>query len=194
MSRDPNLDSTLLTPRNLRLVDMIRLQLPNGTVIRATNFEYDISSTIVDGSTSETFLSGQGYVTHSAIPLTSQLNANTVNLLFDSTQTDSAAQPIMRTLLNNPIIGGTVHIIKRIISSGSSGTDFIAFKGIMDNLSYKITNTESNLLLFCGGPFSNFDRTAIYGYTNTASQQKTYPNDTGFQYSSKNVRNIKWEE
>jgi hypothetical protein len=194
MSRDPNLDSTLLTPRNLRLVDMIRLQLPNGTVIRATNFEYDISSTIVDGSTSETFLSGQGYVTHSAIPLTSQLNANTVNLLFDSTQTDSTAQPIMRTLLNNPIIGGTVHIIKRIISSGSSGTDFIAFKGIMDNLSYKITNTESNLLLFCGGPFSNFDRTAIYGYTNTASQQKTYPNDTGFQYSSKNVRNIKWEE
>jgi len=65
---------------------------------------------------------------------------------------------------------------------------------LIDNVSYKVTTDDALVTVFCGGPFSNFDRTAIYGFTNTASQQKLFANDTGFDFSANNVSNIRWEE
>ena len=205
MPRITNLTDTQLARLDndvVRLIDLVRLELPNGTVKRFTNAETDVVSNIVDGSTSETYLAGQGYESHSAIPLTAQINANRIDITFSSVNTDSSVtEPIARTLLNNPVSGGTVFIAKRIVSATTlafnanpSEGEFIAFKGFMDNLSYKINNTESSVTVFCGGPFSNFDRTAIYGFSNSASQHKLFPNDTGFDFSANNVRNIKWEE
>lgn len=194
---------TYLEQRTLRLVDLVRIQLPNGQVKRFTNAENDVTSTIVDGSTSEIYLAGQGYATHAPIPLTSQINANRVQFNFYSTLVDSSVtEPISRFFLNNPISGGSIVLAKRYVDSTDVGYDanpahnleFFVFKGFVDNLQFKITDDESQIALFCGGPFSNFDRIAIYGYTNTASQQKLFPNDTGFDYSAKNFRDIKWEE
>jgi hypothetical protein len=200
MPRITNLTNTQLAwfdQSILRLVDLVRLEFPNGIIKRFTNHTSDSYSNIVDGSTNELYLAGQGYQVHSPIPLTPQINANRLELTFSAVETDSSAtEPIARTLLNNPISGGSVIISKRInpgLDDASQG-EFIAFKGVMDNLSYKVTDTQSTITIFCGGPFSNFDRTAIYGFTNTASQHKLYPADTGFNFSSKNVRNIRWEE
>jgi len=187
-----------LTLSQLRIVDLIRLELPNGIVKRFTNDSFDATSNLVDGSTNETYLTGQGYLSHNALPLTSQINANRVEISFSAVATDSSVtEPIARTLLNNPVSGGTVHIIKRVdpgLNDASNGGEFLAFKGLMDNVSYKVTTDDALVTVFCGGPFSNFDRTAIYGFTNTASQQKLFPNDTGFNFSANNVSNIRWEE
>jgi len=195
-----NLSTELLGQRSIRLIDLVRIDLPN-EILRFTDAEADISSTLIDGSTAEVFLTGQGYLGHDPVPFTSQINANRIELTFQSAILDSAAEPIARKLLNNSITGGTVWLIKRIITdtdvgitSVSNGTDFILFKGLIDNVAYKATAKDSVLKLFCGGPFANFDRVALYGYTNLTSQQKKYPTDTGFQYSTKNVKNIKWEE
>lgn len=192
----------LLDRPAVHIIDLVRLEFPDGTIKRFTNADDDAGSRIIDGSTQESFLAGQGYVGHSAIPLTSQLNANRIELTFSAVATDSSAtEPIARTLLNRPIAGGSVHLIKKILDRDTTSLDtvatndqFIAFQGVMDNLSYKVTNDDAIVTLFCGGPFSNFDRTAIYGFTNTASQQKVFPNDTGFDFSANNVRNIRWEE
>jgi len=196
-----SISESQIDDRFLRFVDLIRLELPNGTIFRFTDCDNDISSNIIDGSTSETFLAGQGYIGHDSIPLTSQISSIRIQLTFDSTVTDSTGTNIARQLMNNSIAGGSVFIVKRIFTQSTqsfglnpSTGEFIIFKGIMDNISYKITNDSSRLALFCGGPFSNFDRTAIYGYTNSASQQKVYPTDTGFKFATYNVRNIKWEE
>ncbi|MEK9700232.1 MAG: hypothetical protein VW270_30905 [Candidatus Poseidoniales archaeon] len=201
MPRITNLTDTQLARleyAQLRIVDLVRLELPNGTVKRFTNHTSDSYSNIVDGSTNELYLAGHGYDSHSPIPLTPQVNANRIEITFSAVETDSSAtEPIARTLLNNPISGGTVHIIKRVdpgLNDASDGGEFVAFKGFMDNLSYKVTNVNSTITIFCGGPFSNFDRTPIYGFTNTASQQKVFPTDTGFDFSANNVRNIRWEE
>lgn len=191
-----------LDDRSIQLIDLVRLELPDGTVKRFTNAVADVTSTVADGSTSEIYLTGQGYLQHTPIPLTSQLNANRIELQFDATITDSTSEPISRILLNNPISGGSVILSKRYVSPNdvnfnanpSHGIEVIVFKGFMDNLSYKITNIESSITIFCGGPLSNFDRVSIYGYTNSASQQKLYPNDTGFNFSTKNASNIRWEE
>ncbi|MEK9696192.1 MAG: hypothetical protein VW270_10520 [Candidatus Poseidoniales archaeon] len=191
-----------LNQDSVQMIDLVRLEFPDGTIKRFTNADADAGSRIVDGSTQEQYLAGQGYIGHTGIPLTSQLNANRIELRFSAVATDSSAtEPIARTLLNRPISGGTVHVIKKILDSSTTsldliGTDdqFIAFQGVMDNVSYKVTNEDASITLFCGGPFSNFDRTAIYGFTNTASQQKNFPDDTGFDFSANNVKNIRWEE
>ncbi len=201
MPRITNLTNTQLEKlalSQLRIVDLIRLELPNGIVKRFTNDSFDATSNLVDGSTNETYLTGQGYLSHNALPLTSQINANRIEITFSAVATDSSVtEPIARTLLNNPVSGGTVHIIKRVdpgLNDASNGGEFLAFKGLMDNVSYKVTTDDALVTVFCGGPFSNFDRTAIYGFTNTASQQKLFPNDTGFNFSANNVSNIRWEE
>ena len=201
MPRITNLTNTQLEKlalSQLRIVDLIRLELPNGIVKRFTNDSFDATSNLVDGSTNETYLTGQGYLSHNALPLTSQINANRIEITFSAVATDSSVtEPIARTLLNNPVSGGTVHIIKRVdpgLGNASNGGEFLAFKGLMDNVSYKVTTDDALVTVFCGGPFSNFDRTAIYGFTNTASQQKLFPNDTGFNFSANNVSNIRWEE
>tara|TARA_E500000318_G_C3562044_1_gene213935 strand:+ start:2216 stop:2821 length:606 start_codon:yes stop_codon:yes gene_type:complete len=201
MPRDFSITEAQVDDRFLRFVDLIRLELPDGTIFRFTDCDNDIVSNLIDGSTNETFLAGQGYLGHEPIPLTSQVSAIRTQLNFDSIELDSTGTNIARQLMNKPIAGGTVHIIKRIFTQTSQSFtntvttgEYIIFKGIMDNISYKATNDSSRLALFCGGPFSNFDRTAIYGYTNSSSQNKLYPNDTGFAFATYNVRNIKWEE
>lgn len=187
-----------LEKRKLRIMDLVRLELPNGIVKRFTNSSFDVISNLVDGSTNETYLAGQGYLSHNALPLTSQINANRVEITFSAVETDSSAtaEPIARTLLNNAVSGGTVHIIKRVDprTLATAGYEFLAFKGLIDNVSYKVTTDDALVTVFCGSPFSNFDRTAIYGFTNTASQQKLFANDTGFDFSANNVSNIRWEE
>lgn len=194
MPRNNNLTITELSARSIRMIDLVRIDIPNGDTLRFTDAETDLTSTIIDGSTVETFLTGQGYLGHQPIDFTSQLSATTMELTFDSSQVDSASDFIARKMLNNAIGGGDIYLIKRLISDNLTGTDFILFKGSMDNVSYKVSNSTSNIKLFCSGPFANFDRQAIYGYTNVSSQSKLYPTDTGFQYSTKNFRNIRWEE
>ena len=66
----------LLDRPAVHIIDLVRLEFPDGTIKRFTNADDDAGSRIIDGSTQESFLAGQGYVGHSAIPLTSQLNAN----------------------------------------------------------------------------------------------------------------------
>lgn len=192
-----------LKRRTIRLIDILHIELPGGSIKRFTNAENDVTSTINDGSTSEVYLAGQGYANHAPIPLTSQINANRVQFNFYSTLVDSSAtEPVSRFFLNNPISGGSIFLAKRFIdtaekgldASPSHGLEFSVFRGFIDNVQFKITEQENQIALFCGGPFSNFDRVAIYGYTNSASQHKLFPNDTGFDFSAKNFRDIKWEE
>jgi len=160
-----------------------------------TNYEADIALTSIDGSTIDTYLTGQGYVGHSPITSTGQANPDTVNITFDSSQLDSTANLIGPAFLNGDTTGALITITKvHITSSGTVGMSYIAFRGIIDNFSMKLTDTSQTLTIFCGGQFANFDKQALYGYTNTKSQQLVYPNDTGFDFSENDNSNIRWEE
>ena len=58
----------------------------------------------------------------------------------------------------------------------------------------KYTDDGANATIFCGGEFANFDKVSLYGFTNTVSQSKVYPLDTGFNFAENDKSNIKWEE
>ena len=172
---------------------MVKIILPTKTLL-LTNYEADVTITTEDGSTTETFLTGKGYLYHSDIVLTSNLDNTTVNLIFDSVYLDSAAETPGTLFANSNYAGASVIIRKALVGDDNSITNFIIFKGIVDGFTLKITNNDSLLNVVCGGPFANFDKTVVYGYTNTKSQGRLYPTDLGFEYSQNNVRNIIWSE
>ena len=194
MPRSNNLTTTILDIRTIRFIDCVKIELLAGTLLY-TNYESDIAVTSIDGSTLDIYKTGQGYVGHSPITTTGQANPETVNISFDSSQLDSTANLVGPAFLNGDSTGAPVTITKvNIKSDGTVGTNYIAFRGIVDNFSMKLTDTAQSLTVFCGGQFANFDKQSIYGYTNTKSQQLVYPNDTGFNFSENDSANIRWEE
>jgi hypothetical protein len=192
-ARNTTLTYNQLNARSLRFIDLVKIVLPNKTLL-VTNYEQDVTITTEDGSTTETFLTGKGYLYHSDIVLASNLDNNTVNLVFDSVYLDSAADTPGTVFANSNYAGAPVTIRKALVDVNSDITNFIIFKGIVDSFTIKITNNDSLLNVVCGGPFANFDKTVIYGYTNTKSQNRLYPDDLGFEFSQNNVRNITWSE
>jgi len=193
MPRSTSLTPALLSARTLRFADCIKIELPSGTLLY-TNYEADIQVTSIDGSTVDTYLTGQGFLSHSPITITGQAQSENINISFDSSQLDSTAGLIGPAFANGDTTGAPVTITKVYINDGAPDFSYIAFRGIIDNFSIKLTDTTLSLTVFCGGQFANFDKSSLYGYTNTVSQNKLYPNDTGFEFAEKNVENIRWEE
>lgn len=190
MPRDIN--NVDLSLQNIRIFDMIRIAVP-GTTIRATNAEYNISSTIADGSTNETYLSGTGYLRHTAIPLTAKTSNVQVQIVFDAVDLDSADTPVGLVLANSDYAGADVQIHKKIVAPTESN-DFTVFKGLIDNFSIKLTDETSQLTVNCSGPFANFNTNNLYGFTSQKSQHRLYPTDEGLDFSQRTLNNVRWEE
>ena len=192
MPRSTSLTTSILSNRALRFVDCIKIELPSGTLLY-TNYEADLQLTSIDGSTVDTYKTGQGYLGHSST--SSQAQPEKVEITFDSSQLDSTANLIGPAFANGNTTGAPVTISKVFVTSaGVVDFNYIAFRGIVDNFSLKVTDTSSNLTVFCGGILANFEKTSLYGFTNTASQSKLFPLDTGFEFSANNAANIRWEE
>lgn len=188
--------SYLFAEDNIRIIDLIRIILPGQTIL-ATNYESEIQDSIGDGSTLETYEIGTGYIAHGAIPLTSDTNPGQVEIIFDAI--DNGANTVVRSFANGNYSGAPVYIYKKIATLDSADlvtltSSFIVFSGIVDNFSIKVNNNEAQMSVVCSGPFANFDKNALYGYTAQQSQQILYPSDTGFQYAQETISNIKWEE
>jgi len=193
MPRSTSLTTTILNKRVLRFVDCVKIELDAGTLLY-TNYEADLQITSIDGSTLETYKTGQGYLSHSPINISGQAQSESVNIQFDSNQLDSTADLIGPAFANGHTTGAPVTITKVLITDGVAGISYIAFRGMVNNFSIKVTATSIELTVFCGGQFANFDKSGLYGYTCRVSQQKVYPNDTGFNFAEQSIENIRWEE
>ena len=93
MPRSTSLTKAILSGRSLRFVDCVKIELTAGTLLY-TNYEADLQLTSIDGSTVDTYKTGQGYLGHSAITTTSQAQPEKVDITFDSSQLDSTANLI----------------------------------------------------------------------------------------------------
>jgi hypothetical protein len=192
-NRTDNFTKEFLENDTLRFIDLVRIELPSGTLFY-TNYEADAQITSEDGSTIETYLTGAGYLGHNNITLTSQVDTEALEISFDATLIDSTATNIAGLLANGTPHGAPIQIRKGYVDSTGVAWHFIAYKGIIDTYSFKFSADGADATIFCGGEFSNFDKVSLYGFTNTTSQSKVYPLDTGFKYAEKNHSNIRWEE
>lgn len=194
MPRSNDLTQAELSNASLRIIDLITIDLPAGT-LRYTNFEGDITITSDDGSTLETYKTGQGYLAHSEIKITSSNSNAELQLFFDSVALDSTADSLGVEFANGNFAGAPVTIKKGLIKDPISTSKYwTIYNGIVDNFSINLTDTDSRMTVTVGNPFANFDKKSVFGYTNSNSQQKVFPTDQGFQYAQRKVSNLKWEE
>ena len=192
-NRNTNFTKEFLAQTELRFIDLVRVELPAGTLFY-TNCEFDVAITSEDGSTTETYLTGSGYINHSSISLSSQAKTDTLDITFDASQVDSTSTNIAAQLANGNVHGALVTIKKAYVDSTGVVFNFIAYQGIIDNFSLKYNDDGASATIFCGGEFANFDKVNLYGFTNTTSQSKLFPLDTGFKFAESSKSNIRWEE
>jgi hypothetical protein len=192
-NRSTRFTTDFLAQTELRFIDLVKIELPSDTLLY-TNYEADTTITLEDGSTTETYLTGQGYLEHSNISKSSQAKTDTLEITFDATTVDSTATAIAPKLANSNVHGAAVTIRKAYVDSTGVVFNFIAYQGIIDNFSLKYTDDGASATIFCGGEFANFDKVSLYGFTNTTSQSKVFPLDTGFNFAESNKSNIRWEE
>ena len=194
MPRNNNLTQAELSNSSLRIIDLITIELPSGT-LRYTNYEGDITITSDDGSTLETYLTGQGYIAHSEIKITASNSNTELQLFFDSVALDSTADSLGIEFANGDYAGAPVTIKKGLIKDPIEDSKYwTIFNGIVDNFSINLTDDESRMTITIGNPFANFDKKTLYGYTNSNSQKRIFPIDEGFQFAQRKVSNLKWEE
>lgn len=194
MPRNNNLTQAELSNSSLRIIDLITIELPSGT-LRYTNYEGDITITSDDGSTLETYLTGKGYIAHSEIKITASNSNTELQLFFDSVALDSTADSLGVEFANGDYAGAPVTIKKGLIKDPIEDSKYWSiFNGIVDNFSINLTDDESRMTITVGNPFANFDKKTLYGYTNSNSQKRIFPNDEGFQFAQRKVSNLKWEE
>ena len=194
MPRSNDLTNAELDARTVRFIDLVTIELPAGT-LRVTNYEADISLLSSDGSTYDTFLTGRGYLTHSPVKQSAQITNTNVELLFDAVLLDSTQDTLGTEFANGNYTGAPVTIKKGLVKEPFTDTVyFTIWKGFVDNFAINVTDKGSAMTVTIGGPFSNFDKKSLYGYTNIASQSRIFPLDKGFQYSQRLISNLRWEE
>ena len=194
MPRSNDLTNADLNARTVRFIDLVTIELPAGT-FRVTNYEADIPILSSDGSTYDTFLTGRGYLSHSPIKQSAQVTNTNVELLFDAILLDSSADTLGTEFANGNYTGAPVTIKKGLVKEPFTDTVyFTAWKGFVDNFAINVSEKGSTMTVTVGGPFANFDKKSLYGYTNTASQSRLFPTDKGFQYSQRLISNLRWEE
>lgn len=169
-----------LSSQNHFVIDLVKIVLPSQTV-RYTNAVVDYTYN------AETYLSAQGYVGHTDIAEATAADNESINLLFDGVDTT-----ISDLVLNQNFVASTVIIYKAILDDTFTGTAFEIYKGQLESFNLLQEKDTLKLQLNCGGPFADFQKTAIYGSATQASYQSIHPNDLGFEYVAANLADLKW--
>jgi uncharacterized protein YjbI with pentapeptide repeats len=138
----------------------------------------------------ETFQSNSGYLGHSAITETTNAANDKVSVTFDGVDLTNA-----RDILNANFVGCRVNIKKVIVNADytfSTDNVYEVFDGFINTFNLTTNKQTANFRLECGGPFSAFEKAAIYGYATTLSHQTVFTDDKGFEFAQQTLTDIQW--
>lgn len=178
-----------------RVVDLVSITAQDGerlfrlddetrSFLNFTNCDVDLTydSTIYNANS--------GYLGHSAI--TEQTNAanEKMSLMFTGVDLSNA-----EFILNANFVGAKVTIRKVIIDESyafSTDNVYLVFEGFVNTFSLSNNLETADFRLECGGPFSAFEKSTIYGFASTQSHQTVFRNDQGFEYTTETLTDLQW--
>lgn len=197
MTRDLSTSAqTALAATTRRVFDLVSIKQQDNSnlfIIGTDSTVIDLLFTNCDVDltyNSETFQSNSGYLGHSEITETTNAANDKVSVTFDGVDLTNA-----RDILNANFVGCRVNIKKVIVNADytfSTDNVYEVFDGFINTFNLTTNKQTANFRLECGGPFSAFEKAAIYGYATTLSHQTVFPDDNGFEFAQQTLTDLQW--
>ena len=179
-----------------RVVDLVSISSQDGTALFVIGTDSSVSAlnfTNCDTNLtfdSVTYNANLGYIGHSEISETVNANNEKVSLSLTGVDLSNA-----EAILNANFVGAKVKIRKAIINADytfSTNNVYEVFDGFINTFSLSTSNSTADFQLECGGPFSAFEKSSVYGFASTQSHQTIFQEDEGFKYATDTLTDLKW--
>jgi hypothetical protein len=172
--------TTELATNAINPVDLVYLGVSTGT------YYTDHYKDLVFNS--NTYVASSLFLGLSEVTESSEVSVNSLSLRFTG-----ADQTIISLFLNNDYMDKPVNVYRGFLNSSQAliADPFLLFEGRIENFNIEDDVTSSSVLISVASHWADFDKVRTRK-TNTNSQKIYFPNDKGFDFASRSVREIKW--
>lgn len=187
---------TKLAANERRVMDLIKivddagnnlaLSGTDSTIIPLLFTNCDVDLTF-DG---ELYKANNGYLGHSQIQESTNAVNDKITVTFTAVDLTNAS-----AILNSDYVGAKVQIRKAVIEadySFSADDVYLIYDGFINTFNLGYDTKSAEVQLECGGPFSAFDKTSLYGFVTSTSHQKIFPGDKGMEFAQQTLDELKW--
>jgi len=186
------LDSSIqdaLSNRRILAADLVELHFSPAVYFTNASIDITYDSATAPDAGSNTYLAQGQFIDFSNIKETADVKVNSLDISFTAVDLTTVA-----LVLNNDYIDKRV-VLYRVIfdldGKFNSSKVFQIFDGSINAWSIGETQDSATLTIQCSSQFANFEK--LSGRTTSvASQQLYYPNDTGMEFASKILKDIRW--
>ena len=165
---------------DFNLATLIKLEFD--TPIYITDWDRNLSILSSVWTSSSHFLS-VGEVTE-----TSELRVNTLNLTLSGVE-----QSYVSAFLTSNYIDKPIQIYRAVLDDLDAiiGEPILVFDGLMTGYNIDDTDNSSKVTVNCASHWKDFEK-ENGRKTNDNSQKIHFPNDEGFEFAAKTIKDLKW--
>lgn len=169
-----------LAKDDFNLATLIKLEF--STALYLTDWDRNISALSATWTSSSHFLSA-GDATE-----TSELRVNTIDITLSGVE-----QSYVSLFLSQDYIDRPVKIYRAVLNDSDAviGQPILVFDGLMTGYSIEDTETTSDVTVNCASHWKDFEK-ENGRKTNDNSQKIHFPNDDGFEFAAKTVKDLRW--
>jgi len=182
MSRGLGVNVTnALASNGFRLATLLEINIGASTFYLT---DYGVDLTDVDA---QVYGNSADFIELSSVSETGALKVNSLSLTLSG-----ADQIFIAALLNGDYIEKDVLVRRAVVNASDLVVEsFLFFDGRITTYQIEDTERESRVVLEVASHWSDFEK-VNNRRTNLNSQQVYFPNDMGFQYASKIVKDLRW--
>jgi hypothetical protein len=159
------------------------------TPLYLTTALWDITTSTVTSGGSQTYISQGNFLAFSGFGESTELRINNVNVTFSA-----ATNLFVDVALSDNYLHRPIAIYKQFFNTTSLALiadPVLIYRGTITGASIQDSQSETTVTFDTSNQFYDFDREAGRR-TNTGSQQRHFPGDLGFQYSTVEISDLRW--
>jgi len=169
-----------LAKDDFNLATLIKLEF--STALYITDWDRDVSALSTTWASSPHFLS-VGNPSE-----TSELRVNTLDITLSGVQ-----QSYVSLFLSQAYIDRPVKIYRAVLNDSDAviGSPILIFDGLITGYAIDDTETTSDVTVNCASHWKDFEK-ENGRKTNDNSQKIHFPNDDGFAFAAKTIKDLRW--
>lgn len=169
-----------LAKDDFNLATLIKLEFDTPLYIT----DWDRSLSIL----SSTWISSPHFISAGDVPETSELRVNSINLTLSGVE-----QSYISIFLSQDYIDKPIQFYRAVLDDSDSviGAPILVFDGLMTGYEIDDTEDSSEIVINCASHWKDFEK-ENGRKTNDNSQKIHFPNDDGFEFAAKTIKDLKW--
>jgi len=185
-------------PRGINSATITALEGDSFNLVTLIEFQFSTPVYITDTgrdvvTLGNTYTSSSHFVGVDAPQETQELRVNTVNITLSGVDPSFNAIFLAEQSNVSTYLDVVVKIHRAVLNNTGSvvGAPFMIFQGLITGYSLNDSRDDSTLTVECASHWKDFEKE--HGRrTNNNSQKVHFPNDKGFEFAAKSVKDMRW--